>query len=82
MDNFIEENLSKIKVRPVSIIFQNPKTPYNRNFKRKGVTYIEKSLDSIVKDLPKLEKGEYYDFPSIEFVLERDGTGVVYLRYA
>lgn len=82
LDEFIENNLKRIGVRPVSIIFQNPKTPYIRNFKRKGVTYIEKSMDSVVKKLPKLNNGEYYDFPSLEIILERDGTGFVYLRYA
>ncbi len=82
LDDFIDENMHEIKVRPVCVIFQNPRKPYKREFKRKGVTYIEKSLDSVVKKLPKLSEGEYYDFPSLEIILERNGTGFIYLRYA
>lgn len=78
----IERNCREIKVRPVSIIFQNPETPYKRKNHRNGMTYIENSLAPVVRKLPTLNEGEYYEFPGVEFILERDGTGVIYLRRA
>lgn len=80
--HYIVEEKKKIKIRPVSIIFQNPKTPYKRRNHRNGVTYLEISLAPVVKKLVSLNEGEYYEFPSIEFIIERDGETVVYLRPA
>lgn len=78
----IEKNRKKIKVRPVSITFQNPETPYERRNHRNGMTYIQNSLAPVVRKLPVLGDGEYYEFPGIEFILEKDGTGTIYLRRA
>ena len=77
---YIEDEQKKIKIRPVSIIFQNPETPYKRRQHRNGVTYLEISLTKVVRNLPSLKEGEYYEFPSIEFIIERDGSGEVYFR--
>lgn len=78
--NYVEKSRRTIEVRPVSIIFQNPKTPYKRRNHRNGVFYLEKSLLPVINELPVLGEGEYYEFPSIEFILERNGTGSIYFR--
>ena len=79
---YIIKERKLIKIRPVSIIFQNPETPYKRRNHRNGVTYIEKSLAPVIRELPSLDEGEYYEFPSIEFIMERDGEGTIYFRQA
>lgn len=80
--NFVAKERKLIKTRPVSIIFQNPVTPYRRRNHRNGVTYIEKSFAPVIRELPSLDEGEYYEFPSIEFIMERDGEGTIYFRQA
>ena len=80
LNSYIEKNMKKIKVRPVSIIFQNPKTPYKKNNHRSGVVYFENTLTQVVSKLPILGEDEYYEFPSIEFIIERDGEETIYLR--
>lgn len=82
LHKYIRKRRRQIKIRPVSIIFQNPETPYKRRQHRNGVTYIEESLAPVVRELPSLSEGEYYAFPSIEFIIERDGGGTIFFRGA
>jgi len=77
---YVLQRRKLIKARPVSIIFQNPKTPYKRRHHRNGVTYIEQSLAPVIRELPSLGEDEYYEFPNIEFIIERDGEVTVYFR--
>ena len=77
---YVSKERKLIKTRPISIIFQNPVTPYMRRNYRNGVTYIEKSLAPVTRELPSLDEGEYYEFPGVELIIESDGEGTIYFR--
>lgn len=45
-----------------------------RNSPRNGMSYIEDNVRQVVKQLPKLPKGERYVFPALKIIISENGV--------
>ena len=74
-ERYVIRRLSEIKEPLAIIMFQgtyNPIIP--RNQPRKGMVYIEDNLRQVLRNLPKLPKGEKYAFPALKIIRSEDGS--------
>lgn len=76
---YIREVFDEIGELPVSITFQSKEKQYKRRQHRRDMLYVERTLDSVIQELPLLSEGEY-DFRTFECIIEKDGTGNLIFR--
>ena len=76
---YIREVFDEIGELPLSVTFQSKEKPYERINHRRDMKYAERTLDSVIRQLPELSEGEYV-YRTFECIIEKDGTGHLLFR--
>ncbi len=72
---YVINQMEKIGSRLAIVMFQGTyRRIIPRNSPRNGMSYIEDNVRQVVKQLPKLPKGERYVFPALKIIISENGV--------